>query len=196
MDKHWTLHFEASLLVSPRALEEVPMSFPIHDRSQRCTLEPRAKPYFARLSDGIHIGYRKGKCVSRWVVRRYDGKAYRMKTVPGVYPDDNQSADGRRILSYQQVVGKIMSEDAKIPLQCSFCGKGHKQVGTLIAGPSVFICDACVVLCQIYLDHPDRKGEKLLFDENFKPVLKDGEPVFVPITVEEKKTLRDRYDLS
>ena len=40
------------------------------------------------------------------------------------------------------------------------------------------------------------RGEQLLFDENFKPVLKDGEPVFVPITTEEEKALRDRYDLS
>ena len=114
-----------------------------------------------------------------------------MKTVPDVYPDD-----GVRILSYQQTVGKIMSEDAKIPLRCSFCGKGHKQVGRSIAGPSVFICDACVALCQVYLDHPQRKREKLLFDENLRPLLKDGEPVFVPITAEEEKALRDRYDLS
>ena len=64
------------------------MSFPIHDRDRRRTLEPRAKPYFARLSDGIHIGYRKGKSVSRWVVRRYDGKRYRMRTLPAVHPDD------------------------------------------------------------------------------------------------------------
>src|SRR4249920_1265109 len=98
------------------------MSFPIHDRAQRTKLEPRAKPYFARLGDGIHIGYRRGKSVSRWVIRRYDGTSYRMSTMPGIFPDDRDAADGRRILSYQQVVGKVMSEDAKIPLQCSFCG--------------------------------------------------------------------------
>lgn len=30
---------------------------------------------------------------------------------------------------------------------CSFCGKSSKQVNKLIAGRGVFICDACVNLC-------------------------------------------------
>ncbi|MGH9089526.1 MAG: ClpX C4-type zinc finger protein [Acidimicrobiales bacterium] len=30
---------------------------------------------------------------------------------------------------------------------CSFCGKGNDQVGTLVAGPGVYICDECVSLC-------------------------------------------------
>ena len=32
-------------------------------------------------------------------------------------------------------------------LKCSFCGKSQKQVQQLIAGPSVYICDECVELC-------------------------------------------------
>lgn len=32
-------------------------------------------------------------------------------------------------------------------LYCSFCAKEEKDVGQLIAGPSVFICDECVDLC-------------------------------------------------
>ncbi|WP_457013961.1 ClpX C4-type zinc finger protein [Geodermatophilus sp. SYSU D01186] len=32
-------------------------------------------------------------------------------------------------------------------LQCSFCGKSHGQVEKLVAGPGVYICDACVRLC-------------------------------------------------
>ena len=32
-------------------------------------------------------------------------------------------------------------------LTCSFCGKGRAAVRRLIAGPDVFICDACVTLC-------------------------------------------------
>ncbi|KAF1017898.1 MAG: ATP-dependent Clp protease ATP-binding subunit ClpX [Burkholderia sp.] len=32
-------------------------------------------------------------------------------------------------------------------LHCSFCGKGQHEVGQLIAGPAVFICDACIDLC-------------------------------------------------
>ncbi len=32
-------------------------------------------------------------------------------------------------------------------LKCSFCGKGHDEVKKLIAGPSVYICNECVELC-------------------------------------------------
>ncbi|MBI4843494.1 MAG: ATP-dependent Clp protease ATP-binding subunit ClpX [Nitrospirae bacterium] len=32
-------------------------------------------------------------------------------------------------------------------LKCSFCGKGQKDVRKLIAGPTVYICDDCVNLC-------------------------------------------------
>ena len=32
-------------------------------------------------------------------------------------------------------------------LRCSFCGKQHTEVGKLVAGPGVYICDGCVNLC-------------------------------------------------
>lgn len=37
--------------------------------------------------------------------------------------------------------------DDRKHLQCSFCGKSQDQVKRLIAGPNVYICDECVVLC-------------------------------------------------
>ncbi len=38
-------------------------------------------------------------------------------------------------------------DDGKL-LYCSFCGKSQHEVRKLIAGPSVFICDECVELCE------------------------------------------------
>ncbi len=38
------------------------------------------------------------------------------------------------------------NDDGKL-LYCSFCGKSQHEVRKLIAGPSVFICDECVELC-------------------------------------------------
>ena len=38
-------------------------------------------------------------------------------------------------------------EDNGKLLYCSFCGKSQHEVRKLIAGPSVFICDECVDLC-------------------------------------------------
>ena len=35
---------------------------------------------------------------------------------------------------------------------CSFCGKSHAEVKKLIAGPGVYICDNCIVLCKNVLD--------------------------------------------
>ena len=39
------------------------------------------------------------------------------------------------------------SGDGGKVLYCSFCGKSQHEVRKLIAGPSVFICDECVELC-------------------------------------------------
>jgi hypothetical protein len=35
----------------------------------------------------------------------------------------------------------------RVSLRCSFCGKPDGQLGKLIAGPRVFICDACIAVC-------------------------------------------------
>lgn len=43
--------------------------------------------------------------------------------------------------------GKDGSDDNSKLLYCSFCGKSQHEVRKLIAGPSVFICDECVDLC-------------------------------------------------
>jgi ClpX C4-type zinc finger len=40
----------------------------------------------------------------------------------------------------------------RVSLRCSFCGKPDGQVGKLIAGPKVFICDACVGVCNKILE--------------------------------------------
>jgi len=49
---------------------------------------------------------------------------------------------------------------------CSFCGKSHAEVKKLIAGPGVYICDNCVVLCKSVLDKelapPSRKHKTRL----------------------------------
>src|SRR6202007_1791878 len=42
---------------------------------------------------------------------------------------------------------KLSGSDAKSTLYCSFCGKSQHEVRKLIAGPTVFICDECVELC-------------------------------------------------
>ena len=38
---------------------------------------------------------------------------------------------------------------------CSFCGKSADNARRLIAGPGVYICDECVVVCKKILDEED-----------------------------------------
>ena len=55
------------------------------------------------------------------------------------------------------------NKDSKI-LYCSFCGKGQNEVRKLIAGPSVFICEECVDLCNNIIDEElnDRSSDQAL----------------------------------
>lgn len=39
------------------------------------------------------------------------------------------------------------SIDDPLNLSCSFCGKNQREVKKLIAGPTVYICDECIELC-------------------------------------------------
>src|SRR3954469_20725072 len=46
-------------------------------------------------------------------------------------------------------------------LSCSFCGKGQREVRKLIAGPTVYICDECIKLCNdIIAEENDRDEGK------------------------------------
>jgi len=59
------------------------------------------------------------------------------------------------------------NEDSGKLLYCSFCGKSQHEVRKLIAGPSVFICDECVDLCndiireEIQESSAEGSGDKL-----------------------------------
>jgi len=45
-------------------------------------------------------------------------------------------------------------------LTCSFCGKSQKEVKKLIAGPTVYICDECIGLCNdIIAEEQDKEGK-------------------------------------
>ena len=54
------------------------------------------------------------------------------------------------------------NSDKKI--SCSFCGKSQEEVKKLIAGPNVYICNECVVLCKDILVEDDKIDTKKSFE--------------------------------
>lgn len=66
-------------------------------------------------------------------------------------------------------------------LHCSFCGKSQHEVRKLIAGPSVYVCDECVALCNEIIHEEAREGQPAS-----EPMAK------LPLPTEIRKTL-DEY---
>lgn len=62
-------------------------------------------------------------------------------------------------------------------LYCSFCGKSQHEVKKLIAGPSVFICDECIDLCNDIIrddggpEEPDKSAHDLPIPTEIRAVL-------------------------
>src|SRR5260221_14536837 len=62
-------------------------------------------------------------------------------------------------------------------LCCSFCGKSQKEVKKLIAGPTVYICDECIALCndiiaeEVEKDEPNGGSEPIPKPEEIKSIL-------------------------
>lgn len=71
-------------------------------------------------------------------------------------------------------------DDGPGNLQCSFCGKSQKEVKKLIAGPTVYICDECIGLCN------DIIAEEVEHDES----LSSGGPLPKPAEI---KQVLDEY---
>ncbi len=51
--------------------------------------------------------------------------------------------------------------DDSTNLSCSFCGKSQREVRKLIAGPTVYICDECIELCNDIIAEETNKQELL-----------------------------------
>ena len=63
-----------------------------------------------------------------------------------------------------------MDSKATSKLTCSFCGKNQDDVRKLIAGPSVYICDECVDLCNDIIDEEVKSEGKSKLDDLPSPM--------------------------
>ena len=55
-------------------------------------------------------------------------------------------------------------------LSCTFCGKGQEDVRKLIAGPSVYICDECVDLCNDIIEEEVKAEDEEVLDDLPSPL--------------------------
>jgi integrase len=70
-------------------------------RSARLKLRQRREPYWASMSGGLALGYRKGKTGGTWIAKHYSAAAGRRYHAIGP-ADDILDADGRRVLNFGQ----------------------------------------------------------------------------------------------
>lgn len=72
-------------------------------------------------------------------------------------------------------------DDPGLNCICSFCGKSQEEVGKLIAGPNVYICDECIALCNEIMTESSEE--------------KDGQAEFGPQVLKPKeiKAYLDQY---
>ena len=73
---------------------------------------------------------------------------------------------------------KSTGNDSEKLLYCSFCGKSQHEVKKLIAGPSVYVCDECVELCNDIIleeleDETSTAVKKLPTPHEIKTILDD-----------------------
>jgi len=54
----------------------------------------------------------------------------------------------------------MVKKDSDIELNCSFCQKNQEEVKKLVAGPSVYICDSCIKLCDRIIKEEQNHGQK------------------------------------
>src|SRR3984885_10381115 len=48
---------------------------------------------------------------------------------------------------------------------CSFCGKSQHEVRKLIAGPSVYVCDECIALCNDIISEESQNEKSAALSE-------------------------------
>jgi hypothetical protein len=73
----------------------------LDSRDARLKLKIRGKPYWRSIGSGLHVGYRKGKDVRRWVARVYVGSGQYVVEAIG-HADDVEDADGVNVLTLWQ----------------------------------------------------------------------------------------------
>jgi len=74
-------------------------------------------------------------------------------------------------------------------LRCSFCGKEQHRVKRLIAGPTVYICNECVTICDQIVADSETSDRKLLRESGICSFCQTILPAARMLTVPERGQL-------
>jgi ATP-dependent Clp protease ATP-binding subunit ClpX len=80
-------------------------------------------------------------------------------------------------------------DDLSGELVCSFCGKSQDEVKKLIAGPSVYICDECVSLCNEIIQE-EYEQEKKTKRRDYLPKPQEIKKILDQYVIEQERAKR------
>jgi hypothetical protein len=138
-----------------KAVRKEDLHFEFHE-------DPQKEGLFAafdsegRLAELKYSDPDQGGATIRLTVKYASGEA--CLTKESRYPDRPALAEGPPLSSFVQYgIDTVYRAQPSARRFCSFCQKHSTEVKTLIAGPTIYICDECVSLCNDIL--AEIKGE-------------------------------------
>ena len=90
--------------------------FRLDDPKARVKLKPRHAPYWLIIATGLALGYRRGARGGKWLLRMQDSKMAPARRQEGLGDaDDENPADGIKILSYEQARSRALARFRGVP---------------------------------------------------------------------------------
>jgi hypothetical protein len=110
-----------------------------------------------------HLGdYRDGE-LRGWALYAEDGAprghVEKKESYPFPDPDEDEGTEEEFVRWAEHWISEIVA-DASSARRCSFCGKADTDVRRLIAGPTSYICDECVGLCNSILKDVEQRDPR------------------------------------
>lgn len=136
-------------------------------RAARLRLAQQRKPHWRAIGRGRHLGYYRGSTGGTWIARIYrDGRYHEMSLGAA---DDSETADGKRVLSFEQATAKAaqfferITDPAIAPLEARRDPTTPYTVG-----------DACADYLEWYKAHrKDYRGTHSTISAHILPKLKN-----------------------
>lgn len=96
-----------------------------------------------------HLGYYRDGKPQGWVLDlEQDAPLGALTRTQPYEPEPGEENSSEPFREWVENWVGVIFEEAEHRLRCAFCGKKQNEVLKLIAGPTCYICNECVQLCQ------------------------------------------------